>query len=43
MPTRFDEEFTFSCPLNYIISGTESDHENKYEDRRWKIQVLQSK
>uniref|UniRef100_A0A0E9VN15 Uncharacterized protein n=1 Tax=Anguilla anguilla TaxID=7936 RepID=A0A0E9VN15_ANGAN len=39
----FDEEFTFSCPSNYIISGMESYHKNKYEDRRWKIQVLQSK
>ncbi|XP_072913801.1 hemagglutinin/amebocyte aggregation factor-like [Hemitrygon akajei] len=34
---NFDEEFTFTCPFNSIISGVESYHQNHEEDRRWKF------
>ncbi|XP_067906789.1 hemagglutinin/amebocyte aggregation factor-like isoform X2 [Heterodontus francisci] len=34
---NFDEEFTFTCPFSSIISGMESYHHNKHEDRRWKF------
>ncbi|KPP58221.1 hypothetical protein Z043_123973, partial [Scleropages formosus] len=33
----FDQEFSFECPSNYVLSGMESYHENKHEDRRWKF------
>ncbi|KAG5846132.1 hypothetical protein ANANG_G00146520 [Anguilla anguilla] len=33
----FDEAFTFTCPPNSILSGMESYHDNKHEDRRWKF------
>ncbi|XP_036374335.1 hemagglutinin/amebocyte aggregation factor-like [Megalops cyprinoides] len=33
----FDEYLSYSCPDNYVMSGMESYHENKHEDRRWKF------
>ncbi|XP_072123802.1 hemagglutinin/amebocyte aggregation factor-like [Mobula birostris] len=34
---NFDEEFTFTCPFNSIISGVQSYHQNHEEDRRWRF------
>ncbi|XP_036376305.1 hemagglutinin/amebocyte aggregation factor-like [Megalops cyprinoides] len=33
----FDEQFTFNCPPNHVISGMDSFHNNDAEDRRWKF------
>jgi len=33
----FDEPSFKQCAPKYVISGVESYHSNKYEDRRWKI------
>ncbi|XP_072566487.1 hemagglutinin/amebocyte aggregation factor-like [Paramormyrops kingsleyae] len=37
----FDEEFTFVCPNNYVMTGMSSYHDNKHEDRRWQFQCCQ--
>ncbi|CAN2390959.1 Dermatopontin, partial [Pristimantis euphronides] len=37
----FDEEFTFICPFGSVLSGMESYHDNKREDRRWKFLCCQ--
>ena len=33
--TNYDEPFIFNCPANYVLSGVNSVHSNKREDRRW--------
>ena len=33
--TNYDEPFLFHCPANYVLSGVNSVHSNKREDRRW--------
>ncbi|XP_045555777.1 hemagglutinin/amebocyte aggregation factor [Salmo salar] len=33
----FDQEFTFQCPKNYVLTGMNSYHSNPHEDRRWKF------
>uniref|UniRef100_A0A4W5RW22 Hemagglutinin/amebocyte aggregation factor-like n=1 Tax=Hucho hucho TaxID=62062 RepID=A0A4W5RW22_9TELE len=33
----FDQEFTFECPKNYVLTGMNSYHSNPHEDRRWKF------
>uniref|UniRef100_A0A8C7D425 Dermatopontin n=1 Tax=Oncorhynchus kisutch TaxID=8019 RepID=A0A8C7D425_ONCKI len=33
----FDQEFSFKCPQNYVLTGVNSYHSNYYEDRRWKF------
>ena len=30
-----DQEFSFKCPQNYVLTGVNSYHSNYYEDRRW--------
>ncbi|XP_066563555.1 hemagglutinin/amebocyte aggregation factor-like isoform X2 [Amia ocellicauda] len=35
---NFDQEFTYICPYNGVISGMNSFHENRHEDRRWQFQ-----
>ncbi|XP_078077305.1 hemagglutinin/amebocyte aggregation factor-like [Mustelus asterias] len=32
-----DEEFSFTCPFDSIVTGVEAYHSNYYEDRRWKF------
>ncbi|KAJ8006964.1 hypothetical protein DPEC_G00112660 [Dallia pectoralis] len=32
---EFDKPLEFTCPLGQSISGIESEHRNKNEDRRW--------
>ncbi|XP_069484905.1 hemagglutinin/amebocyte aggregation factor-like [Ambystoma mexicanum] len=34
---NFDEDISFACPFGSAISGFESYHHNKHEDRRWKF------
>ncbi|KAJ1166613.1 hypothetical protein NDU88_007012 [Pleurodeles waltl] len=34
---NFDEEFSYTCPFGSVISGFDSYHHNKHEDRRWRI------
>ncbi|XP_048865555.1 hemagglutinin/amebocyte aggregation factor-like [Brienomyrus brachyistius] len=38
----FDEEFTFVCPNNHIMTGMASHHRNYYEDRRWQFQCCRT-
>ena len=33
--TNYDQPFLFHCPTNYVLSGVNSVHSNKKEDRRW--------
>ncbi|XP_055793758.1 hemagglutinin/amebocyte aggregation factor-like isoform X2 [Salvelinus fontinalis] len=33
----FDQEFSFKCPNNYVLTGVNSYHSNYHEDRRWKF------
>ncbi|KAM3926645.1 hemagglutinin/amebocyte aggregation factor-like [Leptodactylus fuscus] len=33
----FDEEFTFTCPFGTVLSGMDSYHNNKKEDRKWRF------
>lgn len=33
----FDQPMAYNCPLNQYVSGMESIHSNRYEDRRWKL------
>ena len=33
--TNYDEPFLFHCPANYVLSGVNSVHSNKREDRKW--------
>ncbi|XP_030640582.1 hemagglutinin/amebocyte aggregation factor-like [Chanos chanos] len=33
----FDQEFTFQCPKNYVLTGMNSYHDNHHEDRRWRF------
>ncbi|KAM4676748.1 hemagglutinin/amebocyte aggregation factor-like isoform 1-T1 [Discoglossus pictus] len=32
-----DEQFSFTCPFGSVISGLQSYHNNRQEDRRWKF------
>ncbi|XP_078509571.1 hemagglutinin/amebocyte aggregation factor-like [Lissotriton helveticus] len=34
---NFDEEFTYTCPFGSVISGFDSYHDNRPQDRRWKV------
>ncbi|XP_043939034.1 hemagglutinin/amebocyte aggregation factor-like [Protopterus annectens] len=34
---EFDEAFSFTCPLDGVINGLSSYHDNHREDRRWKF------
>ncbi|MEE6477739.1 hypothetical protein FKM82_011612 [Ascaphus truei] len=34
---NFDEAFDFTCPFGSVLSGMDSYHDNKKEDRRWKF------
>ncbi|CAG0914388.1 unnamed protein product [Notodromas monacha] len=38
----FDEEITFNCPFNGVISGTHSEHSNHDEDRRWDFKCCEA-
>uniref|UniRef100_A0A3B3TDP0 Hemagglutinin/amebocyte aggregation factor n=1 Tax=Paramormyrops kingsleyae TaxID=1676925 RepID=A0A3B3TDP0_9TELE len=38
----FDEQFTFVCPNNYVMTGMGSIHDDKYGDRRWQFQCCQT-
>ncbi|XP_063058490.1 hemagglutinin/amebocyte aggregation factor-like [Engraulis encrasicolus] len=33
----FDDPLDFQCPSNSVITGMESYHDNRHEDRRWKF------
>uniref|UniRef100_A0A4W5N5M8 Hemagglutinin/amebocyte aggregation factor-like n=1 Tax=Hucho hucho TaxID=62062 RepID=A0A4W5N5M8_9TELE len=33
----FQQEFSFKCPKNYVLTGMSSYHSNDHEDRRWKF------
>uniref|UniRef100_A0AAY5K6X7 Hemagglutinin/amebocyte aggregation factor n=1 Tax=Esox lucius TaxID=8010 RepID=A0AAY5K6X7_ESOLU len=33
----FDKPFIYQCPSHQVITGMNSYHENKHEDRRWKF------
>jgi len=35
--TNWDDPFQFSCPRGESFSQVESEHNNSYEDRRWKF------
>uniref|UniRef100_A0A6I8T2I0 Hemagglutinin/amebocyte aggregation factor n=1 Tax=Xenopus tropicalis TaxID=8364 RepID=A0A6I8T2I0_XENTR len=37
----FDQELNFTCPTGSVLSGMESYHDNKKEDRRWKFRCCQ--
>ncbi|XP_040201655.1 hemagglutinin/amebocyte aggregation factor-like [Rana temporaria] len=37
----FDQEFSFICPFGSVISGMQSYHDNKREDRRWSFLCCQ--
>ncbi|NP_001106323.1 uncharacterized protein LOC100127280 precursor [Xenopus laevis] len=37
----FDQELNFTCPLGSVVSGIQSYHDNKKEDRRWKFLCCQ--
>ncbi|KAM9407149.1 hemagglutinin/amebocyte aggregation factor-like isoform 2-T2 [Salvelinus alpinus] len=32
-----EQEFSFKCPNNYVLTGVNSYHSNPHEDRRWKF------
>ncbi|KAK9975740.1 hypothetical protein ABG768_020976 [Culter alburnus] len=40
---NFDQDFTFECPLHYVITGMNSFHNNFFEDRRWQFYCCKSK
>lgn len=39
----YDTPILFQCPANHILSGIESDHSNKSEDRKWKFRCCVAK
>ena len=36
------EAISFNCPTNQVLSGVESTHFNKGEDRRWKFRCCET-
>ena len=38
---EFDQPLTFQCPNDGFITGTESVHDNRKEDRRFKFQCCE--
>ncbi len=41
---KYDESFSFQCPWNnQFLAGTESQHSNYYEDRRFKFRCCSGK
>ena len=39
---EFDQELSYVCPTNYVLTGLYSTHNNHREDRRWKFQCCKS-
>ncbi|KAM4748684.1 hemagglutinin/amebocyte aggregation factor-like [Rhinophrynus dorsalis] len=37
----FDQELSYVCPFGSVLSGLDSYHDNKREDRRWKFYCCQ--
>uniref|UniRef100_F7A0W1 Uncharacterized protein n=1 Tax=Xenopus tropicalis TaxID=8364 RepID=F7A0W1_XENTR len=37
----FDQEFTFTCASGAVLTGMDSYHDNKREDRRWQFLCCQ--
>ncbi|XP_018419433.1 PREDICTED: hemagglutinin/amebocyte aggregation factor-like [Nanorana parkeri] len=38
---NFDQEFSYTCPFGSVITGVDSYHDNKAEDRRWRFLCCQ--